>query len=142
MIKFYRVKDDYGWMSNFAKYSIQIDMKMWPTVEHYFQAQKFPDNPEYQELIRKQKSAMTSAQMGRDRNYPLRADWEEVKDSIMLKALRAKINQHPELLLALKETGDEELVEHTSNDNYWGDGGDGSGKNMLGKLLMQIRADI
>ena len=36
-------------------------------------------------------------------------------------------------------TGDATLVEHTENDAYWGDGGDGSGKNMLGKILMRVR---
>jgi N-glycosidase YbiA len=31
-------------------------------------------------------------------------------------------------------------VEHTRNDAYWGDGGDGTGKNRLGQLLMELRA--
>ena len=31
------------------------------------------------------------------------------------------------------------FVEHTENDSYWGDGGDGSGKNMLGQILMDVR---
>jgi len=34
------------------------------------------------------------------------------------------------------------LVENTANDHYWGDGGDGSGKNMLGKILMQVRDEL
>lgn len=33
-------------------------------------------------------------------------------------------------------------MEHTANDSYWGDGGDGSGKNMLGRILMEIRDKI
>ena len=39
-------------------------------------------------------------------------------------------------------TGEATLVEHTSNDAYWGDGGDGSGKNMLGQILMKIRDEL
>jgi hypothetical protein len=35
-----------------------------------------------------------------------------------------------------------ELVEHTANDDYRADGGDGSGKNMLGKLLMELREKL
>jgi hypothetical protein len=27
-------------------------------------------------------------------------------------------------------------------DSYWGDGGDGSGKNMLGKILMRVRDEL
>ncbi len=34
------------------------------------------------------------------------------------------------------------IVEHTENDDYWGDGGNGSGKNMLGQVLMRIRSEL
>jgi hypothetical protein len=34
------------------------------------------------------------------------------------------------------------LVEHTSNDSYWADGGDGSGRNMLGRLLLRVRDEL
>ena len=44
--------------------------------------------------------------------------------------------EYGELLLA---TGDAKLVEHTDNDDYWGDGGDGSGRNELGRILMAVR---
>jgi predicted NAD-dependent protein-ADP-ribosyltransferase YbiA (DUF1768 family) len=26
--------------------------------------------------------------------------------------------------------------------SYWGDGGDGSGKNMLGRILMEVREQL
>jgi predicted NAD-dependent protein-ADP-ribosyltransferase YbiA (DUF1768 family) len=42
----------------------------------------------------------------------------------------------------LLETGNKTLVEHTTRDKYWGDGGDGKGKNMLGKMLMIIRDEL
>ncbi len=60
----------------------------------------------------------------------------------MLEALRTKFTQRKELKEILLNTDDAILVEHTANDNYWGDGGDGHGKNMLGKLLMQVREEI
>jgi ribA/ribD-fused uncharacterized protein len=60
----------------------------------------------------------------------------------MREAVRAKFTQHKELRAMLLSTGDAELIEHTANDNYWPDGGDGSGKNMLGKILMEIRAEL
>jgi len=34
------------------------------------------------------------------------------------------------------------LIEHTKNDSYWADGGDGNGKNMLGRLLELVRHSI
>jgi ribA/ribD-fused uncharacterized protein len=60
----------------------------------------------------------------------------------MRKAVRAKFTQHPDLRAILLGTGDARLVEHTENDSYWGDGGDGSGKNWLGKILMEIREEL
>jgi N-glycosidase YbiA len=54
----------------------------------------------------------------------------------------AKFTQHDELSALLLSTGDSKLVEHTENDDYWGDGGDGSGKNMLGRILMQVRESL
>ena len=45
----------------------------------------------------------------------------------------------PEIADVLLGTHDAEIVEHTKSDSYWGDGGDGSGKNMLGKILMDVR---
>jgi len=57
----------------------------------------------------------------------------------MRKGLRLKFSQNPHLLELLLSTGNRLLVEHTVNDNYWGDGGDGSGKNRLGHILMEVR---
>ena len=34
------------------------------------------------------------------------------------------------------------LNEHNADDAYWGDGGDGSGKNYFGHLLMRLRDEI
>ncbi|MBC1611668.1 DUF1768 domain-containing protein, partial [Listeria welshimeri] len=65
--------------------------------------------------------------------------WESMKDEVMLKAIRAKVEQHSEVKEILLSTGNAILVEHTEKDNYWGDGGDGSGKNRLGKILMKVR---
>jgi ribA/ribD-fused uncharacterized protein len=85
---------------------------------------------------------MVAARMGRSRKHPLRSDWETVKDDIMREALRAKFTQHQVLRSLLLETSDAELIEHTTNDSYWADGGDGTGKNRLGQLLMELREEF
>lgn len=141
VIQFYRVSDEYGEFSNFAAFPIKLQDKVWPSSEHYFQAQKFAGTG-HAEAIRKTRSPMIAARMGRDRKKPLRRDWEAVKDNVMREAVRAKFTQHPELLKLLLATGDALLVEHTTNDSYWGDGGDGSGKNRLGQILMQVRDEL
>ena len=140
-IYFYATGDAYGEFSNFAAFPIRVDGKSWPTSEHYFQAQKFAGT-EHAEEVRLARSPMMAARMGRDRKRPLRPDWEEVKDEVMLRALRAKFGQHPELASLLLSTGDAVLVEHTTNDGYWADGGDGTGRNMLGILLMRVREEL
>lgn len=140
-IHFYNVTDTYGEFSNFAAFPISLDGTTWPTSEHYFQAMKFAGT-EHSEAIRQAKSPMIAARMGRDRKKPLRRDWESVKDSVMRDAVRAKFQQHPELRELLLSTGTALLVERTENDSYWGDGGDGSGKNRLGQILMDVRDEL
>ncbi len=141
VINFYSTKDAYGCFSNFSAHPFRLNNKIWKTSEHYFQAQKFAGT-EHEEELRLVDSPMVVARMGRSRQRPLRKDWETVKDDVMREALRAKFTQNEELKRILLETGDAELVEHTANDSYWGDGGNGSGRNMLGKLLMELRGEL
>ena len=140
-ISFYSTRDPYGAFSNFAPYPITLKGRVWPTSEHYFQAQKFLGTP-HEEEIRLTKSPTIAARMGRSRARPLRSDWDAVKDEIMLEAVRAKFTQHPALRELLLGTGTARIVEHTSRDRYWGDGGDGSGENRLGQILMRVRDEL
>lgn len=140
-IFFYSVAEEYGEFSNFAPFPIKLDGKRWPTTEHYFQAAKFEDAKDREE-VRRAKSPAIAARLGRDRKRKLRRDWEAVKVAVMRRAVLAKFSQHPDLRHLLLATGDARLVEHTENDAYWGDGGDGSGRNMLGRILMETRAKL
>src|SRR5262249_31069880 len=141
VIHFYSTAGEYGCFSNFSRHPITLDGKRWPTSEHYFQAQKFRGT-EHEEAVRQCKTPREAAALGRSRKLPLRRDWESVKDRVMLEAVRTKFTQHDDLTAVLLGTGDAELVEHTPNDDYWGDGGDGRGKNKLGKILMSVRAEL
>ncbi|HEY1188618.1 MAG TPA: NADAR family protein [Gemmata sp.] len=140
-IEFYSTTGEYGCFSNFSRHAVTLKGKRWPTSEHYFQAMKF-EGTEHAEEVRTAERPMEAASMGRDRKRPLRRDWESVKDQIMLEAVRAKFTQHGDLKAILLGTGDAKLVEHTENDSYWGDGGDGSGKNRLGQILMKVREEL
>ena len=59
-----------------------------------------------------------------------------------MRTLYVKFTQHDRLMKLLLDTGDRNLVEHTGRDSYWGDRGDGSGQNKLGKLLMRLREEF
>ncbi|ELY4120764.1 NADAR family protein, partial [Cronobacter sakazakii] len=129
----------YGVFSNFHSTGFSVSEIWWPTVEHYFQAQKFHDEI-LREKIRSLTSPMEAAKVGRSRNYPLREDWELIKDDVIRFAVLKKFSQNDEAKNILLSTGGAELIEHTKNDRYWADGGDGTGKNMLGKILMETRS--
>lgn len=141
VINFYSVGDDYGEFSNFACYPVRIDGRVWPTTEHYFQAMKFVGTP-HMEQIRRASTPSLAARMGRERTRPLRRDWDSVRMDVMCRALRAKFMQHDDLRDLLVRTGNARLVEHTANDAFWGDGGDGRGQNHLGRLLMALRTEL
>jgi N-glycosidase YbiA len=137
-IRFYRSRDAYGAFSNFSRHGFEIDGAYWPTVEHYFQAQKFPGTP-LADQIRQARTAMDARNLGRTRSVPLREGWDEMKDDVMRRAIRLKFETHSELRELLLSTGEAEIVEDSPVDSYWGCGKDGSGRNMTGKILMEVR---
>ena len=139
MIKFYKLKDEYGCFSNFSKHPIYVDDKLYPTTEFYYQSKKFLD-PKTQEMIRTLTTSRECADVAR-KTPNLRPDWEEVKYEIMKDALRFKIQQHTDVFKKLMETGNEEIAEDTKDDYIWGIGSDGTGKNLLGKAWMDLRRE-
>lgn len=141
VIHFNRTGGPYGFLSNFARTPLRLKETIWPSVEHYYQAQKFAGT-EHEQRIRLAASPALAAHLGRDRTRPLRPDWPDVRLEVMRQALRAKFGQHARLRQQLLATGSARLVEHTRRDAYWGDGGDGRGQNHLGRLLMQLRDQL
>ena len=77
VIYFYSRTTAYYELSNFSSHGFQLDGAYWPTVEHYFQAQKFPSQPAYQERIRRARSPKDAKALGRSRMIPVWPDWEE-----------------------------------------------------------------
>jgi hypothetical protein len=137
-IYFYSTRERYGCFSNFSPHGFVLDDVYWPTSEHYFQAQKFVGTP-HADQIRQVKTPKDAARMGRERSRPLRPDWAQVKDDIMRKAVLRKFETHADIREELLSTGDELIVENAPGDYYWGCGADGSGKNMLGQILVEVR---
>ena len=136
-IYFYKKNEPYGEFSNFSEHPIYLDGTMWKTVEHYFQASKFLND--YSVVVQMAKTPMDAASLGRSRAYPIRGDWEVVKDEVMKRGVFKKVETYNNIRKLLLSTDNREIVEHTSNDYYWGDGGDGSGLNKLGYILMEAR---
>ena len=134
-----RVRAEHIFLNNFAESPLLIDGKEYATVEHFYQAAKYPD-PEKAEQIRTAPDADQAKKLTRVIEG-IRSDWEEVKDAVMLTALQAKFQQNPELRTQLLATGQTHLVEDSPQDPYWGGALPGS-KNRLGEMLMQVREQL
>ena len=133
-----RFDGEYAFLSNYSASPFRINYVLFPTMEHYFQANKADNQNDYLHIA----YAPTPGEAKRlGRKIQLRSDWEEIKDEVMLTGLRKKF-ANPELRNLLLATGDEELIE----GNYWGDTYwgvcNGVEQNKLGKLLMQVREEI
>jgi N-glycosidase YbiA len=137
-IYFYSRGEAYEELSNFSWHGFKLDGKYWKTSEHYFQAMKF-EGTDYETKVREAATPKAAAEMGRRRDWPMRKDWESIKDDVMRRAVLTKFQTHAELKELLLSTGDEEIIENAPSDYYWGCGKDGTGKNKLGKILMEVR---
>jgi ribA/ribD-fused uncharacterized protein len=142
-ILFFGKSDDWFELSNFYPQGIEEGGVSWPTVEHYFQAQKFTgdEHAEYRERIRTAGSPQHAKTLGRTTKLAIRTDWDAIRDSVMLSALRRKF-AHPKLRTILLSTKKRHLIENSPFDSYWGIGRRGRGKNRLGTLLMQVRIEL
>ncbi len=129
-----RFEGEYAFLSNFWKESDGL------TLEHRFQAAKTDRDHEKAQIL----AAPTPAKAKYyGRSCTLRPDWERAKDDVMLELLREKFKDS-DLAKQLLDTGDDVLIEgNWWNDRYWGvDLKTGTGKNVLGKMLMRVRLDI
>jgi ribA/ribD-fused uncharacterized protein len=162
--------EENGYLSNYfgkkedKSFVLMMHGFSWKTSEHYFQSVKFMwDNipsRHYAENIMKAKTpnmAKILANQKKAGGYKwrtdlnpiieewllkgatLRPDWESYKDSFMKDVVLEKFKQNSVLSTKLLSTGDSIIVEH-SKDKYWGDGMDGTGKNKLGNILVEVRS--
>lgn len=141
-IRFWKPSDPFGFLSNFAMgYAFKDgDGTVWLSSEHYYQAHKYlPHNAPYAWLVKNAPFPKLAAQLGRSGN--IQSNWDERKVGVMKWALWYKFTDS-RLRPLLLATGDRDLIEASPIDDYWGEGKHGAGLNMLGVLLMQLRAKL
>lgn len=170
-IKFFGPKDNFYELSNYYMMPFELNNITYNSVEQYYQAQKFykEDSMNYFYLMLEADSPQKVKDLGNQRknyrgdkwlinknkpelgllnetidkfkNYKMRDDWEEVKENVMYEGLKAKFkNEYLKNLLLT--TKDKILIENSPYDKFWGIGSDGTGKNILGKMLMKLREEI
>lgn len=132
-------RGQYDFLSNFYPVKVTLDGVVYNSVEHAFQAAKTTD-PDKRLTVELQPTPGDAKRAGRAIR-PLRPYWETVKVHVMLDLLRQKFS-YPHLADKLLATGDACLIEKNDwNDKVWGVCR-GEGKNLLGVLLMRVRAEI
>ena len=129
-------RDEYAFLSNFYSCLIEFEGYTYQNAEAAFQAQKdLSRRNEFTSL-----NPVVAKRLGKKVN--LRSDWEEVKVDIMRRIVKCKFEQNPDLKEKLINTGDRLLIEgNTWNDTFWGVCKE-KGKNMLGIILMELRAQF
>lgn len=134
----------YDFLSNFHSCPVEFQGIQFKSAEAAFQASKL-ENVKDREAFSNYDAAFAKK---RGKKVKLRSDWNEVKNDVMLEIVYNKFTQNPELLKLLKETGEVPLTEGNNwHDNYWGVCScykckDKHGKNLLGQILMEIRAFV
>ncbi|MEU1761168.1 NADAR family protein [Micromonospora sp. NPDC005652] len=136
----------WAFLSNFHRAPLWWEGLNFPTSEHAFNAGKTLIREE-RVWVRDAPKALVAKQRGR--KVTLRPEWDEqVRYEVMASVLRAKFTAHPGRIDALLSTGDAELIEGTTGwcDTTWGrcfcPRHMGAGENHLGRLLMELRAEL
>ncbi len=117
---------------------ITITEGTFPTVEHAFWALATMDR-ETREKIACASTAREVHQLAQD--APRRADWNVVRLAVMMRLVREKFRQHPDLAARLLATGDGRLINGLGFSRYWGTLGK-DGRNWLGRVLELVRAEL
>lgn len=139
-------EQDFYVLSNFSAFRVRWNGFDFDTSEAAYHWAKFWHNGERAEdiryAIRGARSAHEAFKIAEQNKAYRRADWDEAKVGVMLMILREKAQQHEYVRRKLLATGDRELVENSWRDDFWGWGPNRDGQNMLGKLWMQVRAEL
>ena len=128
-------------LSNFYQFSFKIWNMSFPSAEHAFQYHKCVTmgNNSAAAEVRQAPSPLEAKRAG-DRVTPT-PRWHDLKQGAAYEIVKAKSRQCLPFYKALKDSQERLLIENTF-DPYWGKGSDGKGLNMLGRLLMTLRAEL
>ena len=131
-----RFTAEYRFLSNFYSCKVKYEGIMYPSAEHAYQAAKCL-HPKDRRLIAKLRTAGEAKRKGHQ--VTMTKDFENHKLTVMRNVVLAKFMQNQELGEALISTYPAGLEEGNAwGDKIWGTV-DGVGKNLLGKILMDVR---
>jgi len=128
----------YDFLSNFYLSTVSYESKLYPTIEHAYQAAKTIDDG-IREIIKKAKTPAEAKKLGQ--SISVRNDWAIIKIDIMRQLVKDKFS-NPFLAHRLIETGEAQLTLNNKwNDKFWGVCRN-EGENWLGRILMDVRDEL
>lgn len=133
-----RFRGQYAWLSNMYECEITIEDITYPSAENAFVAMKTLNIHERIKI-----AGMKPPDAKKyGRKLQLRVDWNLIKLDLMHQIILAKFSDNPKLKQYLLATGDATIEEgNTWGDDFWGVY-QGSGRNHLGKIIMQVREEL
>ncbi|WP_428509481.1 NADAR family protein [Roseateles sp.] len=145
-VRFYRASEKpYGAFSNLYRREIEFEDEKFTTSEHAYQAGKARKPAVRKWLMEAPSPALLAMAAHGLYVWDINSDWSKIKFDRMKRVLQAKFTQHEDLKELLLSTGTARLVESATVDNavnrLWGEV-NGVGKNKLGELLMEVRAEL
>jgi ribA/ribD-fused uncharacterized protein len=154
LFQVYFYEQDYYCLSNFSAFTLEWKNRRFDTSEAAYQWEKFLQPEGTVELnleieashVRREilfaKSAHEAFKLAEANRHLIGANWENRRVGVMKEILREKVKQHEYVRRKLLNTGTRLLIEDSWRDSFWGWGPDQKGKNQLGELWMEIRAEI
>ncbi|RBP51758.1 NADAR family protein [Arenicella xantha] len=138
---YFSMDDPNQLVSRLANFPFLLDDEVWQSVEHYYQANKFI-KPNYQTKIRLAVTSERARKLGQTWLQRKRPDFKQVRATLMTRAVYTQCRTHAELAERLLATGEQDLVESSQYDYFWGCGRDRRGHNQFGQVLMNVRAKL
>jgi ribA/ribD-fused uncharacterized protein len=131
-------RNHFFFLSNFFPVVVPYEGLLYPSVEHAYQAAKFPREPNVQRLLQENIPAGEAKAIGRSAKLPPRG-WSVIRLDIMRELVQSKFKRADlrELLLA---TGNRRIA-HVNDwgDKFWGMDQFGNGEDHLGRILVATR---
>lgn len=145
-IRFYRADEKpYGAFSNLFPSPIMFEGRVFPTAEHAYQAGKARKETVREWILSAPTPSLVAMAAHGLYTWDIVPNWSQIKFDRMREVLRAKFTQNEDLRQALLSTGEVRIVEAARVANgvnrTWGEV-NGKGLNMLGVLLMEVRAEL
>lgn len=155
MVFFWKDTEENGCFSNWYRRPFVIDGVQYPHVEQYMMSQKarlFHDEVRYAAILRTE-NPNDCKKLGKQVTPFDPKIWDGAKYEIVKAGNRAKFEQNPDLKAKLLATGTAILAEASPRDKIWGigktartaaevDPSEWPGKNLLGKILMELREEF